>query len=48
MLALMHGRTPDRYVKFDTFHPAADQGLPVTRVINRVCLQNVLAKAAIE
>ena len=37
-----------RYVKFDTFHPAADAGLPVTRVISRVSLQNVLAKAAIE
>ena len=33
-----------RYVKFDTFHPAVDAGLPVTRVISRVSLQNVLAK----
>lgn len=30
-----------RYVKFDTFHPAVEKGLPVTRVINRVALQVV-------
>jgi hypothetical protein len=30
---------PRRYVKFDTFHPAVDRGLPVTRVISRVTLQ---------
>ena len=35
-----------RYVKFDTFHPAVDRGLPVTRVISRVVLQEILAKAA--
>lgn len=35
-----------RYVKFDTFHPAVDRGLPVTRVISRVVLQELLAKAA--
>lgn len=34
-----------RYVKFDTFHPAVEKGLPVTRVISRVTLQQVLAKA---
>jgi zeaxanthin epoxidase len=45
---LCDGVTGDWYVKFDTFHPAADAGLPVTRVINRVSLQNVLAKAAQE
>ena len=28
-----------RYIKFDTFHPAVDKGLPVTRVISRVTLQ---------
>jgi hypothetical protein len=33
----------DRYVKFDTFHPAVDKGLPVTRVVSRVALQEVLA-----
>lgn len=32
-----------RYVKFDTFHPAVSRGLPVTRVISRVVLQNILA-----
>lgn len=34
-----------RYVKFDTFTPAAEQGLPVTRVISRMTLQQVLACA---
>lgn len=33
-----------RYVKFDTFHPAVDRGLPVTRVISRVVLQQLLAE----
>lgn len=28
-----------RYIKFDTFHPAVDMGLPVTRVISRITLQ---------
>ena len=36
---LCDGVTGDWYVKFDTFHPAADMGLPVTRVISRVLLQ---------
>jgi hypothetical protein len=35
----------NRYVKFDTFHPAVDRGLPVTRVISRITLQEVLAAA---
>ena len=35
-----------RYVKFDTFHPAVDRGLPVTRVISRVVLQQLLAETA--
>ncbi len=39
---------PCRYVKFDTFHPAVDRGLPVTRVISRVTLQQILAKAVIK
>ena len=34
-----------RYVKFDTFHPAVDKGLPVTRVVSRVTLQAILAEA---
>lgn len=34
-----------RYVKFDTFHPAVDKGLPVTRVISRFVLQKLLAEA---
>ena len=37
--------TTCRYVKFDTFHPAVEKGLPVTRVISRVTLQQILAKA---
>ena len=36
-----------RYVKFDTFHPAVEKGLPVTRVISRVTLQQILASACI-
>jgi hypothetical protein len=39
------GCTAGRYVKFDTFHPAVNKGLPVTRVISRVTLQQILAKA---
>ena len=34
-----------RYIKFDTFTPAAENGLPVTRVISRMTLQEILAKA---
>lgn len=34
-----------RYVKFDTFTPAAERGLPVTRVISRMTLQEILARA---
>jgi hypothetical protein len=37
------GVTGDWYCKFDTFHPAVDNGLPVTRVISRVTLQSILA-----
>lgn len=35
----------NRYVKFDTFTPAVEQGLPVTRVISRMTLQQILASA---
>lgn len=34
-----------RYVKFDTFTPAVERGLPVTRVISRMVLQGILARA---
>ena len=34
-----------RYVKFDTFHPAVERGLPVTRVVSRTLLQAILAEA---
>ena len=43
---LCDGVSGDWYVKFDTFHPAVRNGLPVTRVISRVTLQNILAKYA--
>ena len=36
---LCDGVTGDWYVKFDTFHPAVDMGLPITRVISRITLQ---------
>lgn len=42
---LCDGLTGDWYVKFDTFHPAVDRGLPVTRVISRFTLQEILADA---
>eukprot|EP00775_Hariotina_reticulata_P004396 gene4396-4649_t len=42
---LCDGETGDWYIKFDTFHPAVDRGLPVTRVISRVTLQEILADA---
>lgn len=45
---LCDGVTGDWYVKFDTFHPAADNGLPVTRVISRVTLQQILAQACVK
>ena len=32
-------------MKFDTFHPAVEKGLPVTRVISRFILQKLLAEA---
>eukprot|EP00889_Picochlorum_renovo_P002739 jgi/Picre1/29769/NNA_005151.t1 len=32
------------YCKFDTFHPAVNKGLPVTRVISRQVLQEILAE----
>ena len=34
-----------RYIKFDTFTPAAERGLPVTRVVSRMLLQEILARA---
>lgn len=42
---LCDGVTGQWYVKFDTFHPAVDKGLPVTRVISRFVLQKLLAEA---
>jgi hypothetical protein len=34
-----------RYCKFDTFTPAVERGLPVTRVISRIKLQEILCDA---
>jgi len=42
---LVDGASGDWYVKFDMFHLAVDQGLPVTRVISRFTLQRLLAEA---
>ncbi|XP_077250074.1 zeaxanthin epoxidase, chloroplastic-like isoform X2 [Tasmannia lanceolata] len=42
---LVDGISGTWYVKFDTFTPAAERGLPVTRVISRMTLQQILAKA---
>ncbi|KAL1540905.1 Zeaxanthin epoxidase, chloroplastic [Salvia divinorum] len=42
---LVDGISGDWYVKFDTFTPAVEQGLPVTRVISRMTLQQILARA---
>lgn len=41
---LCDGVTGDWYVKFDTFHPAYRKGLPITRVISRMTLQEILTK----
>ncbi|PON39790.1 Zeaxanthin epoxidase [Parasponia andersonii] len=42
---LVDGVSGTWYVKFDTFSPAAERGLPVTRVISRMSLQQILARA---
>nr|AIU94746.1 zeaxanthin epoxidase [Morus alba var. multicaulis] len=42
---LVDGVSGSWYVKFDTFTPASDRGLPVTRVISRMALQQILARA---
>uniref|UniRef100_A0A2N9H858 Zeaxanthin epoxidase, chloroplastic n=1 Tax=Fagus sylvatica TaxID=28930 RepID=A0A2N9H858_FAGSY len=42
---LVDGISGNWYVKFDTFTPAAERGLPVTRVISRMALQQILARA---
>lgn len=45
---LCDGVTGEWYCKFDTFHPATDKGLPVTRVISRHTLQDILADKVME
>ncbi|KAK8587031.1 hypothetical protein V6N13_086039 [Hibiscus sabdariffa] len=42
---LVDGVSGSWYIKFDTFTPAAERGLPVTRVISRMTLQQILAQA---
>ncbi|CAL0314406.1 unnamed protein product [Lupinus luteus] len=42
---LVDGISGSWYVKFDTFTPAVEHGLPVTRVISRLSLQEILARA---
>ncbi|NP_001292713.1 zeaxanthin epoxidase, chloroplastic [Cucumis sativus] len=42
---LVDGVSGNWYIKFDTFTPAAERGLPVTRVISRMSLQQILARA---
>jgi len=45
---LCDGVSGEWYVKFDTYHVAVDSGLPVTRVVSRVTLQEILAKYAVK
>ncbi|XP_008797271.2 zeaxanthin epoxidase, chloroplastic [Phoenix dactylifera] len=42
---LVDGISGTWYIKFDTFTPAVERGLPVTRVISRMTLQEILARA---
>ncbi|KAK9678542.1 hypothetical protein RND81_11G218200 [Saponaria officinalis] len=42
---LVDGVSGNWYIKFDTFTPAVERGLPVTRVISRMTLQQILARA---
>lgn len=42
---LVDGLSGSWYIKFDTFTPAVERGLPVTRVISRMTLQQILANA---
>ncbi|XP_061342071.1 zeaxanthin epoxidase, chloroplastic-like isoform X2 [Gastrolobium bilobum] len=42
---LVDGVSGSWYIKFDTFTPAVERGLPVTRVISRMALQEILARA---
>ncbi|PKA56097.1 Zeaxanthin epoxidase, chloroplastic [Apostasia shenzhenica] len=42
---LVDGVSGTWYIKFDTYTPAVERGLPVTRVISRMALQQILARA---
>ncbi|PAN38408.1 hypothetical protein PAHAL_7G169900 [Panicum hallii] len=42
---IVDGISGSWYIKFDIFTPAAERGLPVTRVISRMALQQILAPA---
>ncbi|WJX55366.1 zeaxanthin epoxidase [Trifolium repens] len=46
MNVLFANRIGQRHeLKFDTFTPAAERRIPVTRVISRMTLQEILARA---
>jgi hypothetical protein len=45
---LCDGVSGEWYCKFDTYHPAVNNGMPVTRVISRVTLQEILAEYALK
>nr|KYP43880.1 hypothetical protein KK1_034660 [Cajanus cajan] len=42
---LVDGVSGSWFVKLDTFTPAVERGLPVTRIISRIVLQEILARA---
>ncbi|CAN6228334.1 unnamed protein product [Urochloa humidicola] len=42
---IIDGVSGSWYIKFDMFTPAVERGLPVTRVISRMMLQQILARA---
>lgn len=42
---LVDGLSGSWFIKFDTFTPAVERGLPVTRVISRMILQKILVHA---
>ncbi|KAK7307628.1 hypothetical protein VNO77_40865 [Canavalia gladiata] len=42
---LVDGVSGSWYIKLDTFTPAAERGLPITRIINRMDLQEILVRA---
>ncbi|XP_071704013.1 zeaxanthin epoxidase, chloroplastic-like [Rutidosis leptorrhynchoides] len=45
MIKFSFEEVKDWYIKFDTFTPAVERGLPDTRAISRMALQKILANA---